>query len=289
MKICFLTNGVHNSRLFDTYRKMTPGRTGKWRDMEGISRLDDIIAIAESDYCVVIDKYDEHKIPKDKKILLGAHPTIPGHQWFNFNTDEAAIKIDLTNTCGLGEWWLDEDYDTLSDFSRPHKSKSLTCILSNQNNQSYHKQRLRFMMEYCNKWPDTLDLYGRIKPVGSMIPFYRGELGTETPQTYWFGKGAALKDYRYALEFDAGPCRNYFSERVYDALLMWCKPIYWGGTNIEEYLPRKAFEYFNIDGDGSDIVEAAKEPVDYQAIAEARNLLLNKWQIWPRIYGAIRG
>jgi hypothetical protein len=106
-----------------------------------------------------------------------------------------------------------------------------------------------------------------------------------------WGKEDVLEKYRYSVEVDVGETRNYFSERVFDSLLMWCMPLCWGSTNIEEYLPKNSFRYIDIYGGGGDILEIIKTDVrerNLDAIREARNLLLNKYQIFARSYDYIQ-
>ena len=92
--------------------------------------------------------------------------------------------------------------------------------------------------------------------------------------------------------FDVGPTKNYLSERFYDALLMWAKPIYFGSTNVHEFMPQGSFEQINIlDLNETDkVINIIKEqPIDYKAIKEARDLLLNKYQLWAYVYNVIKG
>jgi hypothetical protein len=65
-------------------------------------------------------------------------------------------------------------------------------------------------------------------------------------------------------------------------------PIYWGCKNIDKFLPKGS--YINIDinkpGIEDEIIEISKsrlfeENIDY--IAEARDLILNKYNLWPTI------
>ena len=105
------------------------------------------------------------------------------------------------------------------------------------------------------------------------------------------GKEQILSDTKFMLEYDANG-EHYWSERLADSLLMWCYPIYWGGSGVHKYLPKESFSYLNIDGNGDDVLNAL-EWINYQEklpiIAEARQLILNKYQIWARIHEAVFG
>lgn len=280
MKVCFLMSDLKPSELLNTYRKMTPGRSGKWKDLEGTDKLE------EADWFVVIDQCNRNT-PAERTIRIGAHPPCCGG-YVNFDKVNAAIKLDIKNTFGFGEWWLLYDYDFLSNLKPMVKSKDLVCIITNQDQQDYQKRRKQYLLKFTSKY--SLDIYGRIKPEGTMIKYYNFELGENTNTTYWFGKEKVLAESRYSLEFDAGECENYFSERFFDAMLLWCMPLYWGGTNVEKYLPAESFRYIDMSKSGDDISNIADYREQHiKEMGEARDLLLNKYQIWPRVYAAIKG
>jgi hypothetical protein len=92
---------------------------------------------------------------------------------------------------------------------------------------------------------------------------------------------------------EMGPCENYFSERLFDSMLMWCIPIYYGGTNIDKYLPINSFQYFDLYNLNHtpeyilDIIHSDFREQHLSDLAEARNLLLNKYQIWARMWETI--
>jgi hypothetical protein len=64
-------------------------------------------------------------------------------------------------------------------------------------------------------------------------------------------------------------------------------PLIWGATNVEEYLPKDSFSYIDIYGTGKDILGISKSDVrerNLGAIREARQLLLNKYQLFARVH-----
>jgi hypothetical protein len=98
-------------------------------------------------------------------------------------------------------------------------------------------------------------------------------------------------DYKYDLMFDVGPTHNYISERMWDAFLLWCKPIYFGSDNVHEFVPKESFEYINILdlNEAKKIPEIINQEPNYKAIEEARDLCLNKYQVWAYVYNVIKG
>lgn len=284
IKICFIFDSWTDEFALKVYSKMTPKRSGKWKDMVGVSNPD------EADFCIIID-YTSRNIPKEKRIYIGAHPYILGYDSYKCFDGQGVARLDLRDTFGFGEWWLKYDYDYLSQLKPMLKPRDLICILSDAEGRPDHMIRKNYLKRFFEK--HRLDLYGRIRPyTNNMLRCYMGVLGNpdKAGKDYWYGKEDVLVKYRYALEFDNGPCKHYFSERIFDDLLLWTMPIIaLGADNIEDYLPKDSFRYANIESDGDDVMEIVKSGFyNVEAIAEARDLLLNKYQLWPRCYDLIK-
>jgi len=299
-KICFFQSEIPYEALLKTFAKMTPSNNGVWKDLIGVTKPD------IADFHVVIDE-TKFKVDAKKAIYVGGHPTsCTGYSNFE-NRGGYVAKLDLAETFGFGEWWIEASYDQLTKLEVPKKTKNLSCILSDTRVFDYHKKRIEFMTEFCSKHPNEVDLYGRIAirdNEQSLNNSYKGTAGVPTcvknyERLYWFGKITALEQYRYSLEFDMGRspemgiCENYWSERFFDAMLLWTMPIYYGGTNIHEYLPENSFRYINLFNPAHnseyviDIINSDFREKHIEDMREARDLLLNKYQIWPRIKSVI--
>lgn len=272
IKVCFMYPSWSPEKTLEMYRKMTPNRSGVWKNMVGVTNKHD------ADYCVIID-YTHERIPDGKAIYVSAHPKMDGFTGY-YDLSRYPLKLDAADTFGFGEWWLDYDYDYLMALEPPEKTKDLCCIMSNSEGDFGRTKRKEFIKEFCSKY--HCNVYGRIEGIGNGRLGNKDHFGGNHTQ----GKEQVLRDHRYSIEVDVGTTKNYFSERVFDSLLMWCMPIYWGSTNLEEYLPAKSFKYFDLDGDGSDIMACVLRDTrenNLDAIAQARQLLLNKYHIWARI------
>lgn len=294
IKVKFFQTEWDSKVLLDHLSKMTSGRSGKWENMIGTTDTE------EADFLVVID-YTNQNLPTDKSVIyIGGHPRVcSGHQ--SFEDKECIASFNSDDSLGFVEYWLDYSYDELMAMKPPKKTKNLTCILSNQRTYDYHRKRIEFMVDFCNKYLEKVDLYGRIKPQNgedSLLKAFKGEIGENIPFKHWYGKKEALGPYRYSLEFDMGSspdmgvCRHYFSERLVDSLLMYCMPFYYGGLNTSDYIPEESFipidPFQDIPEHVMQIVNTDTRERNMEAIAEARNLLLNKWQIWPRIWEVVK-
>lgn len=280
LKVCFVYDPEPNQKFIDILSKMTPGRSGRWKDMVAVPNEKD------ADYYVVIDDTSKKLNPK-KTIYISAHPYMDGYNGYSdLSKKDCLMTIDLKNEPGFGEWWIKYDYDYLAQLKPMQKTNDVCYIVTNASGGWGRDRRKDFARCLESKYPEV-NIYGRIIKEG----VGKGELGQNTPEGYWFGKEEVLANHRYSIEVDVGLTKHYFSERVFDSLLMWCMPLYWGSTNIEQYLPEKCFRYINIFGEGEDIMRIVNTDFREQnlsAIAKARDLLLNKYQIWPRIYDVIK-
>ena len=258
MRVCFLQGDIDPKSNLELFSRMTPKSNGVWKDMVGVSNP------KEADWNIVIDSTSVKTDP-DRTLYMSAHPKMDGYDGYVDNTDKPH-RLDNAETFGFGEWWLCYDYDYLSNLPPIEKTKEVCCIMSNASGGYGRDRRKEFVKSL------GIPLYGRIAK----------EL--KSGSTHHFGKEPVLAEHKYSVEIDVGPCRNYFSERVFDSLLMWCLPIYWGCTNLEDFLPRGAFGKADVWGASITYPE-----YDLKAIKEAREMILNKYQLWPRVYDYIGG
>ena len=79
--------------------------------------------------------------------------------------------------------------------------------------------------------------------------------------------------------------QNYFSEKFTDCILSWTIPIYYGCPNIDKYFPKDCYYWLDITKDDCfDKLEyILNQPIttkQIDAIAEAREIILNKHNVW---------
>jgi hypothetical protein len=293
IKVCFLSWHYQTPKIFlDTLLKMTPGRSGWWKEMQAV------IDPFEADYCIIFDGYSG-KFPEDRAIYFGQHPDCL-KSFRRWEEKTALAKYPLDKFLNPGEWWINHDYDYLSNLKPPTKEKKLACVMTYQTHVPMYAARPKFVGELAKHL--SFDLYGRpeekFRSDSNFINHYRGPLGYNKPDgtkgEHLIGK-EILSNYKYSLEIDVGPTQNYFSERFYDALLLWTMPIYWGSNNVDKFIPKEAFHYFNLENPSifeinriKEIVEGNSYEKSLSAIEYARHVLLNRYQIWPYIYNVVK-
>lgn len=117
---------------------------------------------------------------------------------------------------------------------REDRRKFLTLIASAKlvnHPLSLYGARLRIIEWFAKHHPEQFDLYGVGWPHG--YPCYRGAVGT---------KRKALTRYRFSICFEnAHSIPGYITEKLFDALIAGCIPVYWGAPNIDRYVPAECF------------------------------------------------
>lgn len=293
-KIAFIGNSEPPDRLLAIFKKMTPESKGIWGQIQGVDSYE------EADYYVVIDYLPfelKRLVDESKCIFLGAHPETMGA--YHSQAKYKGFKmLDIAYRNGFTEWWLNLDYTFLSNLQPPVKTKELTCIMSDANTQFYHTARRDHLARFVQANADKVkfNLHGRIVPyTPKMGQYYRGVCGSYNPSggenDHMSGKEQVLLEHKYVLEYDCTG-EHYMSERLFDDLLLFCLPIYWGGKGAEKYLPKESVFQLDINGNGSDFIDLLHDNLYEKSlpyIIEARNKILNELQLWAVIHKELFG
>jgi len=136
------------------------------------------------------------------------------------------------------------------------KDKKLVCVISAHKKTSFSNE-LYSEREKAIKWyqvnaPDDFDLYGigwdlykfsipviskilnRILPIKTKeFSSYRGKVES---------KNQVLKNYKFTICYEnIYGDRGYITEKIFDAFVAGCVPIYLGAPNINEHIPKECF------------------------------------------------
>jgi hypothetical protein len=265
IKVCFICNwGENSSQLLNKYKTQTPNNSGVWGNIQGVSNPN------EADYFVIMDG-GIRSLPRDKVLFFQREPSnIKG-----LTEDLKGVKFkgtyDTTNQASV--WWVKRDYDYLSKLVTRPKQKKVSCVMSGKVMCEGHRNRLKLVGNYSREM--DVDFYGR--GLGSHISKgYKGQTDD---------KFDALYTYEYSFVFENTNTKNYFTEKICDSFLTYTMPLYNGCTNIGDYFPKESF--VDIRGKSvEEIKEIIKEPLSLEnvnALIEAKDLVLNKYNLWAMI------
>jgi Glycosyltransferase family 10 (fucosyltransferase) C-term len=259
--------------------RQTPGGSGEW---EGIRFTLD--PVHECDYAVVLNRVPSDVdlvCPKEHVWAIIQEPPVPEYRWHqkgfrNFSrvyvTDHRLEGEGIVHSQPALPWHLDRDYDTLKRAARPDKTASLSWITSNDRGRPGQRQRMDFLRRITGAV--EFDLWGK---------------GFTPIDDKWDG----LAPYRYSLAVENHSGPFYWTEKLADCFLAWTMPVYYGCTNIEDYFPKESMIRIDIHSPDcieviNDVVRSDRWRTHRDAVAHARELVLDRHQFFPFVTNLIK-
>jgi hypothetical protein len=167
-------------------------------------------------------------------------------------------------------WYHSNSFRDLNEMGVPEKLRLCSWITSGINRTANHRQRLEFLRLVQSSQIDC-DFYGRDLPSWVNTS---GKLDNK-----WYG----MAPYYYNLAVENYADNSwYVSEKLWDSLLAWCLPIYYGGPAADKLLPPGSFLRLpSLDEKGLKYIQEVTTTPDAwyaakDAIAEARQIILHK-------------
>lgn len=300
-KIYFTCAWQDSNSLLDKLKLNTPSNKGIWNNIEGVNDINNF------DYMVVLDDIDTFllnmgavnfvKLIKnpDKIIYFQRENTAilnnSKKSWFFEKVipilkHKYSYEDDFFYTF-TGANFLNKTYDELKAMEYPRKTNKISCIISNKNFGITYQNRINFIKQFSNNY--KIDVFGK----GWKNEFgnnYKGELGSYHQETNKeTSKLDGLLTYNYSICLENYPNEKCLSEKITDCLLTWCMPIYSGPKCTNKYYPEDSFHLIDINNENcySHVNNLSNQVItdkNIQAITEARNLILDKYNIWEQIY-----
>jgi hypothetical protein len=223
---------------------------------------------------------DQRGVPQERTLYLMREPPLDEVINANKANYEAAQRYcgyvsgpdDFAPTPGYmpAIWYLPISFRELDQMNPPEKVRPLSWITSGIDRTANHRERLAFLRQ-LHVAGLKLDLYGRNLPK-DVVSF--GELSNKWHGMAPYHYNLAIENYR--------DNRWYVSEKLWDSLLSWCLPIYYGGSAADQLLPPGSFLRLpSLDEKGlAYIREITATPDAWHAakpaIAEARQIILHQ-------------
>ena len=180
------------------------------------------------------------------------------------------VGVTVTKLNGLHRFSeIKFDYDSLSAL-KPNSNKidRISLVVSNKRKLPGHRKRLEFIEVLKNsRIAHLIDIYGD---------------GYKAIDDKW----QALSPYKYHLVLENSCIDNYWSEKLGDAFLGYCYPIYFGCTNIDEFFPNNSLTQIDLDYPEECITKIESTLVskvyenNLNWICESREMILNKYNIF---------
>lgn len=270
--------------------QQTPNHNGVWGNCHFFINK----PIKECDYWIVFEgpakKREKTICAKKNTILITAEPpTIKEYdqQFLNqFNTvitchRKIKHKNPVFQQQGL-PWHIgrrqrnhvnlsfSKSYDDLVAIDHFRKDRKISVISSAKDFSAGHRQRIEFVKRLKDHFGDQIDVFGR---------------GFSEIEDKW----DALARYKYHIALENCAVRDYWTEKLGDAYLAGCYPIYYGCPNIEKYFNNSALTKIDITQPQKAIhiidscFKESKYEQSVQEIMDARKDVLNRYNLFAMI------
>jgi hypothetical protein len=239
------------------------------------------------DYLLVLNRSTKAirlHVPRDHVWMLVQEPSVPqkdfvfeGHERYGrvFTHHVLDESPRYTRSQPAGGWWVERTYDELIAAPPPAKTEQMSLVASNLTVFAGHRRRLEYVQRLRQE-PGLADhCFGR---------------ETRFIQDKW----DALAPYRYSIAIENSSSPDYWTEKIADCFMTWTVPLYYGAPNIAEYFPERSLIWLPMDqpDEAMKIVRRYLQEDDWEsrfdALKEARELVLNRYQLFPWMSGFVR-
>lgn len=226
------------------------------------------------------DQTDEN-LPEDKQVIFFQKE--PDHVK-HYTYDKTNVYKSFYHSKGevwmIQTPWLSLSHDEFVALECPQKKYRLSVVDSGRSALPGHRNRLMALQDVLNQIPDV-HFFGHITEGKQNTRNFKTALPPRSKESAFF-------EYKYALAIENGQTPHYFSEKIIDPILCWTTPIYWGCSNISKYFPKGSFVEIKDLNEGvgsqvASIIESQHHEENMDALAEARDLILNKYNLIPTI------
>lgn len=189
------------------------------------------------------------------------HPVLqqPGLPWHIGRAQKNHVNLSFT-----------KDYDELKAMTAIPKTKLISVVSSSKVMSEGHRKRYEFTKRLKAFFGDRIDLFGR---------------GLNEIEDKW----DALANYKYHVAIENSMINDYWTEKLSDAFLAGCHPLYHGCPNIERYFSADSLTPIDINqpDQAIAIIEDSLAQNQYEASAQkiwdARKDVLDRYNLFAMI------
>ncbi len=274
MKTIKFTSPGADKTLID----QTPASSGIFGDYQFVINDD----TQNCDWWVVLEGITEEQhanCPKNRTIFVSGEPESVKKYDSAFLAQFEYVVTCQTNLQHprkilyhqLMPWYIGKSYDELNNKNKKNaKTKTLSIISSVKSSTKGHRERLKFIEKLTKHFGNEIDIFGR---------------GFKEIEKKWDG----IAPYRYTIVIENSFYPDYWTEKLADAYLAECYPLYYGCPNIGEYFAKDSITTIDIrkPDEAIRIIEKTIAEKNYELflpkIQKAKQLVLDKYQIFSSL------
>lgn len=270
---------VRDYQCLNIFRQ-TPGGNSRWGSLQFSEE-----PTGDEDLLVILNRTVERittSLPRHRIWTLSHEPPVRDYRIFHQMYRQVGLAVtpdtsyratNVYHSHGAIPWHSSRSFDFFASLIYPEKTGSLSCITSDKAGSAGAAERYSFIRWFAER--NDIRLFGRgINPIAD--------------------KADAHLPYRFSIVMENCRTEYYWSEKIVDSLLNWSFPIYSGASRIGDYLPSDSFLAIDIsnpeEAEGKirkKLAEGLTER-NLAAMAEARELVLERYQLFPFIAGLIK-
>jgi hypothetical protein len=188
----------------------------------------------DHDFLVVINKPNCEYNPSNT-IVYRMEPYIQSNNfyndWIHHPKSEFMYFLEHDEFRNNTEWWLSGPINNVT-ITICKYFDNISTVVSSQYDMVGHKFRIDFIKYFQEHSKIAIDVFGYENKFD--LQNYKGPL----PQRK---KNQGIFPYMYTLAVENCDITNYFTEKLYDAIIGECLCFYWGCNNVEEFINPQAF------------------------------------------------
>ena len=282
--------------------RQSPNHSGIWEGigftLEGGGQCDYVIVLNGASEVTTVTCPPQHiwsmvqEPPTEFRKPWHVNPSYSFRMW---TTDVDLTGSQYIHSQPAISWHVNKDYEFLTSFKAPDKTRQLSWITSRLAHLKGHRARMGFLARIQGQL--DLDLIATYEYYLRQPGATREKIATEQAKLGFVcveDKWGGLAPYRYSIAVENYSNPLYWSEKLADCYLAWCMPIYYGCTRITDYFPAESLIQIDISQPDAamEIIQEAIASNAWQrnldAIAYARELILNRYQFFPFMVRQIR-
>lgn len=277
IKVKILCSWTTSYEIREYFNKMSKGDY-TWGNIQ--------LVIENPDFYVIINGVSGNEyFDPTKSIVFQMEPNMSKNsswgQWSNPDPTKFfkvfTHSVDYNNL----EWHLSKTYTELSTMKIEKLSENdsiISTVLSAKYTDIGHIKRIDFV-HFMEKKGQIVHVYGDNK---WNYKSYKGSLPMHQ-------KDNGLFPYKYTFTCENHFIKNYFTEKLVDAILSECLCFYGGCYNVREFIDERAFVYLELSNFQKDyeIIQTAIREDWYSqridVIRKEKQKILNQLQFFPRL------
>ena len=245
IRVAFIGHWNTNEYVYRQFLPFTKTSDGKWNQIQLVS------ADEEYDFLNIVNHPREDvKVEQNRVIYWIWEPKDAAKNWGPWEYPSKSFpnlfaSFEMLTHGNIVCWQINKSWHWLMHNRLPQKSKLISGVVSDKTVSPYgdmragRQRRISFIADKLSTIPEY-EHFGMIHQTDSPISKLRCYRGAPT------NKEDGLFPYKYTFAAENGCEKNYFTEKLIDAILSECFTFYVGHPSVEKFFDPRCFKRLNL-------------------------------------------